>query len=352
MQQWPEPLHDRTLVDRAGAVLAEVAPQPSELDDALTVINNWRSAHQFPLNTFQSTLRDKTAQFRGSVVVQRVKRLRAVQHKLRKHTKKPISLSEMQDIGGCRAVLGSYAQMRRLRDAYLHGRFKHDLLDENDYILKPKFSGYRGIHLVYAYKSETKTIYNGLKIEIQLRSQLQHAWATAVEMVGFFRRELLKSGEGDNIWKHFFKLMAAEIAYQEKAPFGIPGMPQDRKSVQEQLRRCAVKCGALAYLRTVGGGITDIQKVDIGGAHWYLLELDILARRLKVTGYKLSARAKATMDYAAVEKQVFGSREHDSVLVSAESMSDLKRAYTNYFFDVHRFIATVAGVCENGGVAG
>ena len=42
-------------------------------------------------------------------------------------------------------------------------------------------SGYRGVHLIYRYNSDRKTEYNTLLIEMQLRSQLQHAWATAVE---------------------------------------------------------------------------------------------------------------------------------------------------------------------------
>jgi hypothetical protein len=39
-------------------------------------------------------------------------------------------------------------------------------------------------------------IYNDLKIEMQLRSQYQHAWATAVETVGTFIGQALKSSIG------------------------------------------------------------------------------------------------------------------------------------------------------------
>lgn len=339
--QWVVPEHPKSAVDEAGEVLASPTPVSNGLDRALVVINNWRASHHFPLNTFQSTLRRKSAEFPGAVVVQRIKRLRAIQHKLRKHTKKPIPLSIMQDIGGCRAVLRTSAHLRKLHKAYLDSDFKHELINQDDYITSPRYSGYRGIHLIYAYKSDRKSTYNGLKIEVQLRTQLQHAWATAVEIVGFFRKELLKSSEGDSVWKHFFKLMAANIAFEEKAAFGIPDIPWDRKQLRDQLRRCADRLNALSYLRTIGAGVEDVVEVDTSGAHYFLLDLDTVAKHLKVTGYKLNARGRATLDYAVIERTLLNIAEHDAVLVSAESMAHLKRAYVNYFLDMRRFIEIV-----------
>ena len=165
-------------------------------------------------------------------------------------------------------------------------------------------------------------------------------------MVGFFRQELLKSSEGDNIWKHFFKLMATEIAFQEKAPFGIPGIPANRDKVRDQICRCNDKLDALNQLRNFGNGVKQVKEIETAGAHYFLLELDTLEKGLKITGYKLSARAKATMDYAAVERALLGTKEHDAVLVSAQSMAELKRAYVNYWLDMHRFIETVEAACS------
>ncbi len=310
----------------------------TSFDRALAIINNWRASHYFPLNTFQITLRRKAEHFSKSVVSQRVKRLRAIQHKLQKHTEKPIALSEMQDIGGCRIVLGSVSQVEKLAKEYVNGDLKHKLLRQDNYIGIPKISGYRGIHLIYAYVSDRNETYNGLNIEIQLRTELQHAWATAVEIVGFFRKELLKSSEGDPVWKHFFKLMATEIAFAEKAAFGIPGMPSDRGKVRDQLCGCAEKLSACEYLRIIGKGVEDVIEINIPAAHYFLLELDTTTRQLKITGYRLNARQKATWDYAQVEKAILGSQEREAVLVSAKSMADLKRAYINYFLDMRRFI--------------
>ena len=44
---------------------------------------------------------------------------------------------------------------------------------------------YRGLHLVHSYHSDRTDTYNDLRIETKVRSRLRHAWATAVEAVGF-----------------------------------------------------------------------------------------------------------------------------------------------------------------------
>ena len=348
---WAIREHTDQDVDAAGAVLADPNADPNALESALSIINNWRSSHNFPLNTFQVTLRNKARQFySASLIAQRLKRLRAIRHKLQKHTDKPIPLSKMQDIGGCRAVLKTVAQVKKVQKAYLESDLRHQLiLPIHDYIERPKYSGYRGIHMVYTYNSDKKQTYNGLKIEVQLRTQLQHAWATAVEIVGFFRKELLKSSEGDPVWKHFFKLMANEIVLRERSS-PIPGIPapRNRDDLREQLRRCTAKLDAMTYLHAFGQGIQDVQEVDTEGAHFFLLELDVQNRRLKVTGYQLRAKARASIDYAQVERTLLGPGEHDAVLVSVESVADLKRAYTNYYLDMRMFIETVEQALGNG----
>ena len=73
---------------------------------------------------------------------------------------------------------------------------RHTLVHEPvDYINHPREdTGYRGIHLIYRYRSDRKKrAWNGRKIEVQLRTKLQHAWATAVETIGAFKNMALKS---------------------------------------------------------------------------------------------------------------------------------------------------------------
>ena len=76
------------------------------------------------------------------------------------------------------------------------GRIKY-----KDYIEKPKEDGYRGYHLMGSFSAsdgDNKTI------EIQLRTKLQHYWATALEIVDLFTGQALKSNQGDDKWQQFF----------------------------------------------------------------------------------------------------------------------------------------------------
>jgi len=138
-----------------------------------------------------------------------------------------MKLSRMQDIAGCRAVVSNVSLAKKLyKEGYLRSDLKHIRVNEKDYISYPKSDGYRSIHLVYKYKSkkEGKKDYNGLQIEIQIRSKLQHLWATAIETVDLFTKQAIKSNEGEKEWKDFFRLVSSAFAIMEK-PLLVPNTP-------------------------------------------------------------------------------------------------------------------------------
>jgi hypothetical protein len=92
------------------------------------------------------------------------------------------------------------------------------------------------------------------------------------------------------------------------------------------------------HLRVYASALTAPERVG-QDAHYFLLELDPVAREVKVTGYKRDELEKASNDYLSAERSAISGRTfHDAVLVSAESLKSLKLAYPNYFLDTHRFI--------------
>lgn len=225
---WATPQFTRTQVDAAGDVLVGGAPGP-QLENALAIINNWRSSHAYPLHATKMTLKDRSKRVdRAALVAQRLKRLSSIDAKLRRFGE--MKLSRMHDIGGCRAVLRNVREVDELVGAYEKSMAKNPkravLVRKYDYVTKPKDDGYRSVHLVYRYRSTSlkHSAYNGLRIEIQIRSKLQHVWATAVETVDIFTGQALKSNVGDEEWKRFFKLMGSAIAVKEKRPV-VPGIP-------------------------------------------------------------------------------------------------------------------------------
>ncbi len=131
---------------------------------------------------------------RRAIIAQRLKRLMSIQVKLLRNDN--MALSQMQDIGGCRAVVRSVSQVDRLVKAYDDWSRSRPLVGAEfvkkyDYIDHPKKDGYRSVHLIYKYRSASQGqgSWNGLRIEVQIRSRQQHAWATAVETVDTITRQ-------------------------------------------------------------------------------------------------------------------------------------------------------------------
>ncbi|HVT17913.1 MAG TPA: RelA/SpoT domain-containing protein [Thermoanaerobaculia bacterium] len=335
---WTEPAYSREEVDAAGGVLVSRRPSAADLGQALDIINNWRSSHAFPVNTFQVGLRGRVKDLHHTgIIAQRIKRLSSIELKLKRF--KWLRLSAMQDIGGCRAVVASVQSVNDLVKSYEKSHIKHTLDDRDDYISEPKKSGYRGVHLIYRYASDRSEIFNDLKIEIQIRSQLQHAWATAVETVGTFIQQALKSSRGEREWLRFFTLMGTAIAIREKTQ-PVPGTPIDKKELVGELREHAAALAVETRLRAYGAALQTVEQRP-QHAHYYLLTLEPAINRVTVLGFKRTEVAEAAARYLATEREIVGNPGSEAVLVSVESLAALRRAYPNYFLDTSIFLDAV-----------
>ena len=324
-------------MDRAGALLAQNAPNPLLIGQALDVIDNWRSSHSFPLNTFQVRLRDRSGVVCGRpIVAQRLKRTPSIVQKLRRF--QTMKLSQMQDIGGARTVLPTIKDIYQLRDLLFGGRSRHKLANEKDYVKEPKPSGYRGVHLVYRYHSDRSEVYNGLLVELQLRSRLQHAWATAVETVGTFVGQALKSSEGGDEWLRFFELMGSVFALEEASPTG-PNTPQDQTVLMRDTRRAAETLHARKRLELFGHALKVIQDTSMTG-RYFLLALEPDLESLTVQSYTARERGAGLADYLVAEKRLAGT-PGDTVFVASDSLDSLRRAFPNYFADTEMFVSAM-----------
>lgn len=299
---WATPQFSKGAVDRAGRVLANSLASAEELTEALVVINNWRSSHSFPLNTMQVGLRRRARQVDpNALVAQRIKRLSSIEAKLRRFDK--MMLSRMQDIGGARAVVGSVPKVRELVRLYQESDLKHKLASFDDYIAEPQSSGYRGVHLVYRYFSDKISTYNGLQIELQLRSPLQHAWATAVETVGTFLKQALKASQGHAEWLRFFALMGSALAFRERSSL-VPGTPQTRRELVEELRKAAIALDVERRLESYGAALRTLEDPSAANADFFLLALNPTEGTVSISGYSRAKLDKATVDYLLVEKSL------------------------------------------------
>ena len=175
-----------------------------------------------------------------------------------------------------------------------------------------------------------------MRIEIQLRSRLQHAWATAVETVDLFSHQRLKSSRGDKKWLRFFALMGSVIAHEENS-VPVPETPEDLHDLITELKDVEADLGARGKLAAYGEALNFVEPRS-KSAFYFLMKLTPSTGRLEVTGYSRRRAREAQAQYLALERDNMGKADADVVLVSVDSVKSLRSAYPNYYLDTRRFV--------------
>lgn len=339
---WPKRKYSKERIRKAGEFLVNDLDDPLNFDNfdeyfvSIDIVGNWRACHGYPLNTFQSTLRYKLKSIdKNALVAQRLKRLESIIKKLSRFRK--MNLSRMQDIGGIRAVVSTLKKARDLEANYLSSRFSHELASHKDYINSPKSTGYRGIHLVYKYKNHLAPEYNNLNIELQIRTKLQHAWATAVETMGTFLNQALKSSEGPEEWLEYFSLSGAAFAHLEKSN-SVPGFEAiDQERTYKKLLAATKRLEVRQQLQAFTVAAEKIHS-DKRKGNYHLISLDLDRKVVNIKTYGEQHLAQAGYEYSQVEKRIKKGENLQVVLVSAGPIENLRKAYPNYFLDTREYI--------------
>ena len=326
---------DAKEIDRAGRALVNIPAEgedDSEWIEAFELVGRWRSSHAGPLKTFRSNLNRRVG--RRGIVAQRLKRMPTIISKL---SRLPwLKLSRMQDIGGCRAIVSSADDAFTVATGFANSRIRHIPIQYKNYIQEPKGSGYRGLHLVYSYNSERNPRWQGLKTEIQIRSRLQHQWATAVEIVETFTGAELKSSLGDERWLRFFALMSSVISQHEGMPI-VPDTPVKRQALVEEIKgldRELEISGQLALYQSLTG---HLQKSQDLGNPWIGIELDLQNRKVEFMPFRENDAESAGSWYLQKELEFINRPEITVVLTSVKEINLLGKAYPNFFADLTEF---------------
>jgi hypothetical protein len=178
---------------------------------------------------------------------------------------------------------------------------------------------------------------------MQLRSQFQHAWATAVEIVGTFTRQALKSSQGEGDWLRFFVLMGSAIARMEGTPL-VPGTPSDDGEFIDELKAVAHSVDAVRRLRAFSIAPDQVDYAGVKRAHYFLLELNVETNELNIQAFTARESELASEKYLEAEKRLGDG--NDAVLVSVESLAALRKAYPNYYADTDMFVSLVEDALE------
>ena len=330
MASYGEPRkYSKGTVTRAGASLAAGNGTTEDRE----VVNNWRNSHAYILNTFQATLRDymRRHDAMGITFAQRLKRLNTIQNKL--STGRANDLATMHDLAGCRLIFNSIEDIHSFRASFHTTRAKHvrDDRDRYDYIARPKTTGYRGIHEVYRYASQSVggQNYSGLKIEIQYRTRTQHAWATAVEISDLLDGARIKFDQNANPRRERLFVLASEYLARtiENHKGACPNI--DDASLCREMRDLEAELGVINTLDMARRSATVIPQRKNIVLHFHDGEL-------KADGF--SSGPKAMLYRDQVEKEFPAD---DVVYVTAQSTGAIADAFRNYFRDAVDFVESI-----------
>lgn len=336
--------YSKTQINKAGKVLKNQSEYSAiDIFKAEDTLTYWRTIHSPLITTFQALIRTKIARRYGgnATIAQRLKRTPSILSKLRRFPN--MQLATMQDIAGIRTILNNVTDVYRLKDELVKQNTKHKFLEEYDYIQKPKDSGYRGIHLIFEFNNLKIPESNGLKIEVQLRSRVQHFWATAVETMGTFLETSLKSSEGPKEILDFFCLTGSAFALLEKTNVLESHCHLESKNIFEQVVSQFYKLSIKEKLQAfaiVASHISDNKT----NAKFFLLTLDLNKQVVHIKTYLSNELKQANIDYTETERHINSGAELQAVLVSLESIDSLKKAYPNYFLDTREFIRKIESI--------
>ncbi len=332
----------------AGEVLRKLGDGDISLvdkDQAMRVLSDWRQLHYYPINTFQAYFRTIVKKhYPTAIVAQRLKRMPSIINKLKRFP--DMQLNRMQDICGFRIVVKSIADVYSLHARFAKSkRFKHELiLPPKDYIQQPKSDGYRSLHQIFKYSNTNHPELNKLRIELQIRTMLQHYWATAVETLGFIEKSSFKTGEGSDEMKRFFQLSSALFAKEEKCSAAsefddLAALKAELSELERTLHICQKLTGLARSAKHIEHAFKDSDE-------YHLMELDMKRGSIILQPFAKSQLADAEALYQIKEDRTRDNPDISIVLISAGNIKQIKKAYPNYFLDTKNFTAKLQGLLQ------
>lgn len=322
-------------VRRIGKVMRDFDDSTAEEQAALSELNTWRILHLKPMKLcYDNVTQEALIIDSGALTSQRLKRLPSIISKLQRFPE--MNLYQMRDIGGVRAICSDIDSVYRLRDKLLE-------LDPNvqviDYINNPRSSGYRGIHLVQTFDING----NKMLIEIQLRTYIQHLWATSVETIDALCGTALKSGLDNNKWSAFFNYVSNIFALSEGCNTQQEYLGHTIEDIINGLRIFDSTNHLIDTIRMYAKTSSQIIKNDTLDKDSYLVLS--LQDNSSTRVYTFSSEEQALRKYLHLESHS-SHRHANIVMVSVNNIKKLQQTYPNYFLNLMDFCDYLNAIFE------
>lgn len=307
--------------------------------DALKQARHWRAQHAEPTRDCFSYLR-KINRYKQSPTVFRLKRMSSILQKLNRDDSH-FSLGALDDIGGCRCIARNMNNVQKITEEV---KQTFSIKSCKDYIENPQASGYRSCHVIVKIESEHKNY----RVEIQIRTKLQHLWATSLEAEAMMHDPALKTGlplerydrENQEIAR-FFALVSSYFCLVENTPQHV-NYQLDENQIAHALKQIPSLSTILDELRVFSeenispflvNYPADTTKPD----GYFLLDFNLEEQTIQATHFDPSAIKEAMGLYN--EREI--ASQHNVVLISAKSVNEIAGAFPNYFGGTSEFVEYV-----------
>ena len=195
-------------IDKSGLALAK-----SKFKDEVQFIefeeifDNYRKAHLKPLSETTLEIQRMLSNFGANYyIAQRLKRKPQI---IRKLNRLSVRLTQLQDIGGCRIIVQKNHDVDQIfsflsNESKKNSGFKIEKI--TDYRVKGRDdTGYRSLHVIINR--------DGLNMELQIRSRIQHYWSESIERTSVIYGYHLKEKEGAHEVIDYFKHLS-DVFYE------------------------------------------------------------------------------------------------------------------------------------------
>lgn len=354
MAKFVEPPASKRAVNRAGD---RISINEFVQDDIL-LVDQWRASHAYVLNTFQIFFKRRIVDKNIEIeFAQRLKRRNTIIDKLQRRNDAGNRLigdvTSMQDFAGCRLIFPDMKSLEEFRE-FVHSSekmrsifhvLKHaDDPDKFNYIQNPKWTGYRGVHEIFIHRprphrkgEDVAKPWRNLFCEIQYRTRIQHAWATALEISDFLDGERTKFALQEAVANprvNFFRLVSELLArHHENVARALPEMTLQQLRVE--IRALDAKLGIMGRLQAMRAvedfpqlkrhNVLNVVKGEDGNPR-----LEVFVFSNSVEAIKKSQQLESS------------SASLNAVYVTSDRPNELRRAYKNYFNDPLDFVNLVS----------
>ena len=335
-----------------------ISDDAEQTKEAIDFVQRWRARYAPATRQCFQTLLECCKGVDGAIITYRLKRVSSIVQKIQRPNHNHL-LNTLDDIGGCRVITKSIKDLRliqkRIEDKI--AGTSSEITKTKDYIDSPKSSGYRSCHLLTKQGSCERKY----RVEIQLRTQLQHYWATALEVIDEIEGREIKTtntdvllGDADTRTRLYYnQLTSSLIAGIEESPT-VPGTPKNIDDLVSEIETLPLSSEIISRLSRVYDDVLRLDEKHCAPEDACVFILQFLKdeQNLIVHSYANNQMDESLSEYSRLEDEVSENNKNgliapnqNIVLVHVNDPEQLKVAYPNYSANIKEYLKLITQNC-------